>query len=141
MKRALTMFGLLAVTLGAAAQAAKSHVAYITIRHQTVGCHAWSLDNGPFRARLSVTLHAGDKIEFTDDDGMSHRLVELAGPPLVLPPAMIQSTFHHPGAGTVEVAFAKRGTYRLGTVDDETHSKPLQTSGPDNVLRLTVVVR
>ena len=123
----------------AVVNAAPAH--YITIRHQPVGCHAWSLDDGQFRTRLSVTLRHGDAIEFVNDDAMSHRLVELSGPTLALPPTLVQSTFRHRGGGTAAVTFTRPGTYRLRMIDDETDSKPLPTTGVDNNLRLTVLVR
>jgi hypothetical protein len=119
--------------------AAPAH--YITIRHQPVGCHAWSLDDGAFRTSLAVRVSRGDAIEFVNDDAMSHRLVELSGPALALPPTLVQNTFRHRGGGTAAVTFTRPGTYRLRTIDDETDSKPLPTAGVDNILRLTVVVR
>jgi hypothetical protein len=76
-----------------------------------------------------------------NDDAMSHRLVELSGPTLALPPTFVQSTFRHRGGGSAAITFTRSGTYRLRTIDDETGSKPLPTTGADNMLRLTVVVR
>src|SRR5690349_1091420 len=105
--------------LVASSAAATEPAAHITIRHQDAGCHAWSADGGPFRASLTVTIRRGQSVEFTNDDLMTHRLVEIAGPRLALPEAMVQSTFHHPGGGTVAVRFADPGTYRLRTVDGD----------------------
>jgi hypothetical protein len=130
---------LVVAALLAVANAAPTHS--ITIRHQPVGCHAWSLDDGAFRVSLSVTLRRGEAIEFVNDDAMSHRLVELSGPTLALPPTLVQSTFRHRGGGSAAVTFTRSGTYRLRSIDDETDSKPLPTTGADNMLRLTVLVR
>jgi hypothetical protein len=139
MKRVLVASVFALLLLGAPAAAARvTH--HITIRHQTVGCHAWSLDNGPFKARLTLAVRKGDVLEISNDDAMSHRLVQLAGPPVAVPAAMGESTFHHPGGGTVTLVLTKPGTYRFRTVDAEDGAKPLPTVGAENVLRLTVRV-
>jgi hypothetical protein len=139
----LTAVCLAALALAAASAAAGStRVARITIRHQAQGCHAWSVDGGPYRARLAITLPSGGTIDFMNDDVMPHRLVQLAGPRLTMPPQMIRSTFKHPGGGNVSLRFGTPGTYRFRTVDDDdSGAAAFATDGPENLLRLTVVVR
>ena len=138
MKRLIVALVVTAAVL--AAPAAGRTTDHIVIRHQAVGCHAWSLDGGSFRSTLALRVGRGDVIEISNDDAMSHRLVELAGPRVILPPSMGESTFHHPGAGTVRLVLTQPGAYRFRTIDDEDGTKPLPTSGAANVLRLTVQV-
>jgi hypothetical protein len=138
MKIALALIAALA--LATAASAGSARLLRVTIRHQDEGCHAWSVDGGPYRAAQTVTLPAGGVIDFMNDDLMTHRLVQLAGPRLTMPPTMLQSTFHHPGGGNVSVRFAAAGTYRFRTVDGAEGDKPVDTTGAMNVLRLTVRV-
>ena len=141
MKRLVLASLLLAVFLAApAAATTTSTTLYLAIRHQDAGCHAWSVEGGSYRATLAVKLRVGDRIEISNDDLMTHRLVELAGPRMAMPLTMVQSTFHHPGGGTVELSFAKSGTYRFKTIDGSATDKPVATTGAENVLRLTVRV-
>ena len=130
-----------ALALAGMATAGGARVARITIRHQDLGCHAWSVDGGPYRATQTVALPAGGVIDFMNDDLMTHRLVQLAGPKLAMPPTMLQSTFHHPGGGNVSLRFTAAGTYRFRTIDGDDADKPVDTAGAENVLRLTVHVR
>jgi hypothetical protein len=130
----------LVVAAAVASSAAASRVVHVTIRHQTVGCHAWSIDNGPFRAALAVAVPARSAIEFTNDDLMVHRLVQVSGPRLALPPALVPGTFHHPGGGNATLVFTRPGTYVLRTVDTPAGPNEPPTTGPDNALRLTVHV-
>ena len=54
--------------------------ATITIRHQTHGCHSWSVNSGASRASLTTTLARGGTIRFVDNDVMSHKLIKTSGP-------------------------------------------------------------
>lgn len=136
----LVILAVVAASLAGAVSAGAGIELRITIRHEQNGCHSWSVNNGAWRATQAVTVHAGATIEFMNDDLMTHRLVELSGPKLAMPPTMVESTFKHPGGGTVELTFAHRGVYRLRTVDGDEGGKPTGTVGADNVLRLTVRV-
>jgi len=135
--RLAVLVAVLALQVAATAAGAGT-TAYVTIRHQDAGCHTWSLDGGPFRAALAVSLKAGATITFTNDDVMALRLVEVSGPRLVLPPPMGRSTFHSPGGGTVVVRFPRSGTYRLRAVD--AGDDEVATTGAENVLSFVVRV-
>ena len=141
MKLALAIVAAVALAAATAAGAGSARVVRITIRHQDGGCHAWSVDGGPYRAAQTVTLAGGGVIDFMNDDLMTHRLVQLAGPKVAMPPTMLQSTFHHPGGGNVSLRFTAAGTYRFRTIDGDDADKPVDTAGAENVLRLTVHVR
>ena len=45
-----------AAALAVASAAPAGSATSVTIRHQTHGCHAWSLNSGPFKAALAVTV-------------------------------------------------------------------------------------
>jgi hypothetical protein len=114
----------------------------LTIHHQTRGCHAWAYDNGPFKAAQSVTLARGGTLTITDADVMSHTLVELSGPAARMSGGMMP----HMGmmglkVATMKVSFPKAGTYRFRTHAGEDYMAGVKTTGADNVLELTVVVR
>ena len=112
--------------------------ATVTIRHQMHGCHAWSFEDGAYRATLNVQLKRGELLTIRNNDVMPHKLVRTSGPALkVLTPAM-----KHMGA-SARVRFAKAGVYKLKTKPGEDYSwaSHMETKGEDNVLRLTVTVR
>jgi hypothetical protein len=114
----------------------------LVIHHQTQGCHAWSFDNGRFLASQSITLARGAKLTITDADVMSHTLVELSGPTVRTAGGMIgQMGMMGRKTPTMTVTFAHAGTYRFRTHAGEDYMAGVKTTGPDNVLRLTVVVR
>lgn len=120
----------------AAAIAAPSH-ASVVIRHQTRGCHAWSVNGSAYRASQKLTLGVGSSITFTDNDIMPHRLVELAGPATVVSRS---SGMMARMSATTSVVFPKAGVYRFTTKPGEDYVQGVKTVGPDNVLRLTVTV-
>ena len=129
----------LALTLGlagaaSAASSAPGH-ASLLIRHQMRGCHTWSVNNGPYKVSQSITLRRGGWLTLTDNDIMSHRLVETSGPTL----RIAHPTLSHTGA-TLKVTFLKPGTYHFTTKAGEDYMAGMKTIGEDNVLRLTVVV-
>ena len=112
--------------------------ATITIQHKVHGCHAWSYDNGAYKATLNVQLRRGELLTIRNNDVMPHKLVRTSGPALkVLTPAM-----KHMGA-TARVRFTKAGVYKFKTKPGEDYSwaSHMETKGEDNVLRLTVTVR
>jgi plastocyanin len=124
-----------AAALAGAAAAAPPSV-QVLIRHETKGCHAWSVDNGAFAAKQKLTAAPGTTITFTDNDVMPHRLVQLAGPK-----ATLRTPNMHTMSATASVKLLAPGTYVFGTKAGEDYFKGVKTVGPDNVLRLTVVVK
>jgi plastocyanin len=144
MKRLLIILTGLSVCVGLTASVAMTGTnnqsakkASVTIRHQTHGCHSWSINGGAGRASLTTTLARGGTIKFVDNDVMSHKLIKTSGPAVryVGNPSM-----RHMSA-SVSVKFAKAGTYRFTTKAGEDYPGiHVKTIGEDNVLRLTVKV-
>ena len=83
---------------------------------------------------MKITLRRGARLSIVDQDVDPPQLVQLSGPELQLGGPMMMSE------GT-QVLFAESGTYRLET---ETLEMPgmeeVETTGPDNMLMLTVRV-
>jgi plastocyanin len=125
-----------ALVAASAAGASSSSRATLTIRHQLHGCHAWSLDGGAYKTSQVLTFRHGGTLVVTDNDVMSHKLVETSGPAL----RIAHPTMTRIGA-TAKVIFAQPGTYRFTTKPGEDYMKGIKTIGEDNVLRLTVTVR
>lgn len=122
------------LTSGSRMTVARPQTASLTIQHVEHGCHVWS-DGRISRSLMRLHLRIGQRLAVLDQDVDAHQLVELAGPaPLRLGRPLIMSH------GTT-IAFAKPGTYRLGT---KTVPMPgamdIKTVGPDNRLRLLVTV-
>jgi len=132
-RTAVLALALTAVLAGSAL--ASTPKATLTIRHQTRGCHAWSFSNGAYKASLKVRLARGTTLTVTDNDVMPHKLIQLAGPKAKL----VTPAMKHMSA-QAKVVFAKKGTYRFTTKAGEDYMKGMKTTGPDNVLRLTVTV-
>jgi plastocyanin len=109
--------------------------AALVIRHQTAHCHAWSLNGDAFAADQTTRLAVGDSITVTNNDVMSHQLVEVSGPAATVTTAAMDKI-----GATSTVTFATPGTYILGTKPGEDYSKGIVTTGNDNVLRMKVVV-
>jgi plastocyanin len=120
---------------GAASAASAPGHASLLIRHQLHGCHAWSVNGGPFKASQSITLRRGGWLTVTDNDVMSHRLVLTSGPAL----RITNATLKHMGA-SVKVTLTKPGVYHFTTKPGEDYMSGVKTIGEDNVLRLTIVV-
>ena len=125
-----------------AANAPAPRTGSLVIHHQTQGCHAWSFDDGRFLASQSITLKRGARLTITDADVMSHTLVELSGPGVQTTGGMTGMTgMMGRKAPVMTVTFTHAGTYRFRTHAGEDYMAGVKTTGPDNVLRLTVVVR
>jgi plastocyanin len=132
-RRTAVALGLAAFFAGSAL--ASSPQATVTIRHQTHGCHAWSLNGGAYKASLKLTLRAGAALKVVNNDVMPHKLVQLAGPKAKLvSPSMKRMS------AAAKVVFTKKGTYKFTTKAGEDYVKGVKTIGEDNVLRLKVVV-
>jgi plastocyanin len=144
MKRLLIILTGLSVCVGLTAGVAMTGItnqsatkASVTIRHQTRGCHSWSINGGADHASLTTTLARGATIRFVNDDVMPHKLIKTSGPAVryVGNPSM-----RHMSA-SVSVKLAKAGTYRFTTKAGEDYPGiHVKTIGEDNVLRLTVKV-
>jgi plastocyanin len=133
-----TFFLTLALTLGlvgVASAATTARNAAVVIRHQTHGCHSWSVNGDAFNARQSITLHRGATLTVTNTDVMPHTLVLTYGPSLQIS----HPKLGHMGA-SVKVTLTQPGTYRFTTKAGEDYMTGVKTIGADNVLRLTVVV-
>ena len=122
--------------LSIVAAASASSTTTITIRHQVRGCHAWSVNGGPWAASQAVRLARNGTITIVDNDVMPHKLIQQSGPAVrfVGKPAL-----SHMGA-SVEVVFWNAGTYRFTTKVGEDYMKGVKTVGEDNVLKLVVKV-
>ena len=123
--------------LAASAGAVQPTQHRVTIRHQVQHCHSWSVDSGPFRAHLDVSLRVGGTLTLTNNDVMSHRLIQQSGPHAVFSGS---ASLAHIGA-TVKVTFPRAGAYRFTTKAGEDYTKGVKTTGEDNVLTMRVVVR
>jgi len=145
----------LAVAVGMTALATAAtppRTATILIHHQLHGCHAWSVNGGPFRASQTVLLRRGGSMTVTNDDVMPHHLIKVSGHSVrmssgeSMPMHMGHDYDEAPGhmdhmGATTKVVFASAGTYRFKTVAGEDYMAGVHTVGPDNQLRLTVTVR
>lgn len=110
-------------------------LAVMSIVHVVQGCHVWhtSKNVGP---TTTVLLRHGGKVVVRDSCPMSFTLAQLSGPAI----ALGDPTFH---TGTQRTfRFAKTGRYVLQATETMSSAEMgLQTLGPDNVLRLVVIVR
>jgi plastocyanin len=133
---ALALAALSALAVTAAAPA--SGTGTIAIRHQMRGCHAWSFNSGPFKPLLSVTVKAGTVLRFRNNDVMSHKLVQAAGPKMLLVHPKMSKV-----ASSATVKLTQKGLYRFTTKPGEDYAwaGTMKTIGADNVLRLTVRVK
>jgi len=122
-------------TIFAGSALASSPETTLTIRHQVRGCHAWSFNNGAYKASLKIAVARGATLTVIDNDMMPHKLLQLAGPKAKL----ISPAMKHISA-QAKVVLAKKGTYEFTTRAGEDYMKGIKTTGPDNVLKLTVVV-
>jgi hypothetical protein len=125
----------LALVLTAGASASTPGHASLLIRHQTHGCHAWSLAGGAFKASQSVTLRRGSWLAVTNDDVMPHTLVLTSGPALTI----ARPTLRHMSS-SLRVTLTRPGIYRFTTKAGEDYMSGIKTTGNDNVLKLTVIV-
>lgn len=130
---ALAIAGVLAGT-AISATAAPGH-ASVVIRHETRGCHSWSVNGGQFAASHSITLRHGGWLTVTNNDVMPHRLVLTSGPAL----RITNTTLRHMGA-SVKLTLTKPGIYHFTTKPGEDYMSGVKTIGEDKILKLTVIV-
>ena len=110
--------------------------ASIMIDHVTRGCHTLAV-NGANPGAPSATLHlaTGGILHVQNNDVMPHQLIRARGPQATF----VAATMSHMGARS-SVTFSTPGTYSLTTKAGEDYMKGIQTIGPDNTLRIKVVV-
>jgi plastocyanin len=137
--------------LGLAGSASAASNTTILIRHQTHGCHAWSVGAGkPFKPAQSLNLKHGASIAIVNNDVMAHQLFQTTGPRVVITKvasSMMDMSHEfkgmgvmaHPGA-SVRIVFSKPGTYKFTTRFGEDYMKMPDTVGADNTLTLKIVV-
>ena len=142
---ALALAGILVAIAPAA-----SNQASLVIRHQTRGCHSWSLNGGAYSPSQAVVLSRGGSVSVTNNDVMAHQLVKTSGPAVTITrlssgmgmgkssasPAMLGRM-----GSAAKLTFTTVGVYRFTTRPGEDYMKGIKTVGADNVLRLTVRVR
>jgi plastocyanin len=131
----LTVTILIALAVAGSALAAPRSNATLTIRHQTHGCHNWSLDGKVWKASQTVTVARGGGVSVVNNDVMPHALIRVSGPSVTITGAAMK----HMGA-VAHVTFRAKGTYVFKTRAGEDYMKGITTTGPDNVLRLVVRV-
>jgi plastocyanin len=138
-----------AAAMGATASAA-GNPSTLVIRHQLKGCHSWSANGDAYKPSQAITLHRGASLSVTNNDVMSHKLVETSGPAVAItrlkvgmgmgmkgtfPPAMLARM-----GSSSKLTFTKPGVYKFTTKPGEDFMSGVKTIGEDNVLRLTVTV-
>jgi hypothetical protein len=128
------MFVVVALALAGSALATRNN-ATITIKHQTRGCHSWSLDGKTWRASQSLTLVRGGVLTVVDNDVMPHKLIQVSGPKALLSGTAMK----HLGA-SAHVGFPVRGTFVFKTRAGEDYMTGVKTIGEDNILKLVVKV-
>jgi plastocyanin len=107
----------------------------VTIHHETKGCHAWAVDGQTPQASATVSLAVGGTLLVTDDDVIPHTLMQTGGPSAQL----IDPAMRHMGSAAT-VTFAKAGVYTFTTKAGEDYMSGVNTTGPDNTLKMTVKV-
>lgn len=116
------------------AASSSSAMTKLTIQHVQRGCHVWS--NGSLRtASMRLNLKRGARLQIVDQDIDPHGLVQVGGPKLAFIGHMMMGERQ-------TITFKQRGVYRLkNRVIEMGSMTEVETIGPDNTLRLTVVVR
>jgi len=151
MRRFLLPLAVVAVALAVVAPATAKPAVSVTIRHQTKGCHAWSVNGGAYTAAHTLHAKRGTVLTIKNLDIMPHQLVQQAGPRLAFvnlrapAHAMGLKGPYKPGdmakmGASTRLVLVKAGTYRFTTRGGEDYVKGVETIGEDNVLELTVVV-
>jgi plastocyanin len=146
---AIAVTGAIGATASASSGAAGQ--SSVVIRHQLHGCHSWSVNGDGYNPKQALTLHRGGSFTITNNDVMSHKLIETSGPAVKITRVSAgmgmgdKGTFAAPmmarmGAES-KVTFAKAGVYTFTTKPGEDFMAGVKTVGEDNVLKLTVTVR
>lgn len=125
-----------ALTAASIASASSATGATLVIRHQTRGCHSWSLNGGPFNPRQTLSLARGASLTIKNTDVMPHTLIEARGPA-----ALLQHAAMNRMGAVATVTFRATGTYVFTTKTGADYMPGVKTVGPDNILSLVVHVR
>lgn len=132
----LAVLTIIALALAGSALASSGlQSAKITIRHETHGCHSWSLDGTSWGARHTLSVARGSTLTVVDNDVMPHQLIKVSGPAATI----VRANMRHMHA-TAYVRFSARGTYVFKTKAGEDYTQGIKTTGEDNILRLVVKV-
>jgi plastocyanin len=116
--------------------AARPRSAAIMIDHVTRGCHTLDVNgSGRLSPRATIHLAAGGVLRMQNNDVMPHTLVVAGGRQATL----VGAAMGHMGAKST-VTFAAAGTYVLTTKPGDDYMKGVTTTGPDNTLRIKVIV-
>jgi plastocyanin len=116
--------------------AAGPRSATIMIDHVTRGCHTLDVNgSGRLSPRATIHLAAGGVLHMQNNDVMPHALVLARGRQATLAGAAMG----HMGAKST-VTFPAAGKYSLTTKAGNDYQKGVTTTGPDNTLRITVIV-
>ena len=100
------------------------------------GCHALAVNGAPaYSPDATIRLAAGGTLNMQNNDVMPHRLILLSGGAA----QMTGANMNHMGA-TSSVTFPTPGTYTFTTKEGEDYTSGINTVGPDNVIKLHVVV-
>jgi hypothetical protein len=150
----IPMLAVLAVAAAGAmatSASAAANPSTLIIRHQLHGCHSWSANGDAYKPNQAITLHRGASLSVTNNDVMSHKLIETSGPAVTIvrvktgmgmglkgtfAPAMLPRM-----GSSSKLTFSKPGVYKFTTKAGEDYMSGVKTIGEDNVLRLTVTVR
>jgi len=122
----------------AATPAPAAQTLAVLIRHQQQGCHAWSFNGGAYKPSQKIQVPVGTTLKIVDDDVMPHTLQQTSGPAVAITGAeMAQMN------ASSTVTFSHPGVYRFKTVAGEDYPNMagmMETTGEDNILRMSVVV-
>jgi len=122
--------------MAAAAATGPPSTASIAIDHVTRGCHTLIVNGAmPGAPSATIRLAAGGTLHVQNNDVMPHQLVQVGGPRA----PVVTAAMNHMGARST-VTFPAAGTYSLTTKAGEDYSAGITTIGPDNTLRIKVVV-
>ena len=147
-----SLLGALVFSLGAFAASPRN--AALVIHHQVRGCHAWSLNGGPFIVHQSLRLARGGALTLTNNDLMVQELVKVSGPAVSqklvqMGNVQMGAKMHMGRAGpyamahmgaTLRVTFPSAGSYQFRLMDRGDYYPNIKTIGPDNKPTLTVIV-
>jgi hypothetical protein len=106
--------------------------AALTVRHQTRGCHDWSVNGAKYGLTHVLRLTTGARLTVTNNDVVGQRLIQVNGPSVGFAPQVTR-----PG-GRADLTLTKPGAYLFR--EQEVGIAPLKVIGPHNMLQLAVVV-
>ena len=119
--------------MGNANAAATPATQELNIVHVQRGCHIWNngSKSGP---QMRMMLAAGGTLRITDEDVDPHKLIQVAGPKVMLGTAMMTGD-------VAQISLPTKGVYKFTTKTLEMPGMAeVKTIGPDNHLMLTVNV-